>query len=111
MGVNRNMDLIAKFVDCQKMYKESQAARAIEACRGLLKEENINLAVRKGDLYGFMIEHFVKVQNYKQAYALIMEFRQEIPYVNTDVLLAIEKSLGVILQVDTQPAYDNDADE
>ena len=37
--VNRNMDLIAKFVDCQKMYKESQAARAIEACRGLLKEE------------------------------------------------------------------------
>ena len=32
-------------------------------------------------------------------------------YVNTDVLLAIEKSLGVILQVDTQPAYDNDADE
>ena len=22
--VNRNMDLIAKFVDCQKMYKDSQ---------------------------------------------------------------------------------------
>ena len=72
------------------------------------------MAVRKGDLYGFMIEHFVKVQNYKQGYALIMEFRQEIPnvnlayYVNTDVLLAIEKSLGVILQVDTQPSYDND---
>ena len=43
---------------------------------------NINLAVRKGDIYGFMIEHFVKVQNYKQAYALIMEFRQEIPNVN-----------------------------
>ena len=45
-----------------------------------------------------MIEHFVKVSNYKQAYALIMEFRQEIPnvnlayYVNTDVLLAIGKS-------------------
>ena len=112
--VNRNMDLIAKFVDCQKMYKESQAVRAIEACRGLLKEDNINSAVRKGDIYGFMIEHFVKVHNHKQAYALIMEFRQEIPnvnlayYVNTDVLLSIEKSLGVILQVDTQHSYGND---
>lgn len=106
--INRNMDLIARFVDVQKMY-ESNAARAIEACRALLKEENVNLAVRKGDIYGFMIEHYVKAHNHKQAYALILELRQEIPnvnlayYVNTDVLLSIEKSLGVILQVDTHP--------
>jgi len=50
--------------------------------------------------------------NHKQAYALIMELRQEIPnvnlayYVNTDILLSIEKSLGVILQVDTTPKYE-----
>ena len=111
--VTRNMDLIARFVDCQKMY-ETNASRAIEACRALLKEENVSLAVRKGDVYGFMIEHFVKVHNHKQAYALILELRQEIPnvnlayYVNTDILLSIEKALGVILQVDTQPKFSTD---
>ena len=80
-------------------------------CKALLKEENINVAVRKGDLYGFMIEHYVKAHNHKQAYALILELRQEIPnvnlayYVNTDVLLTIEKALGVILQVDTASKF------
>ena len=51
---------------------------------------NINLAVRKGDIYGFMIEHFVKVQNYKQAYALIME----IPNVNLGSDLCLKFSLN-----------------
>ena len=42
-----------------------------------------------------------------------MELRQEILnvnlayYVNTDLLLVIEKPLGAILQVDKQPSYDN----
>ena len=111
--INRNMDLVARFVDAQKLY-ESNASRAIDMCRQLIKEENVNVAVRKGDIYGFMIEHFVKAQNHKQAYALILELRQEIPnvnlayYVNTDVLLSIEKSLGVILQVDTNPKFSKD---
>ena len=104
------MDLIARFVECQKVY-ETNASKAIEGCKALLKEEAINVAVRKGDLYGFMIEHYVKAHNHKQGYALILELRQEIPnvnlayYVNTDVLLAIEKSLGVILQVDTASKF------
>ena len=114
--INRNMDLISRFVDCQKMY-DSQPAKAMENCRILLKEENVNAAVRKGDIFGFMIEHYVKAHNHKQAYALIMELRQEIPnvnlayFVNTDILLSIEKSLGVILQVDTQPKYEEVPDD
>ena len=110
--VSRNMELVARFADsCQKLY-DSHPSKAIENCRLLLKEDNVNAAVRKGDVYGFMIEHYVKNSNHKQAYALIMELRQEIPnvnlayYVNTDILLSIEKSLGVILQVDTTPKYE-----
>ena len=115
--VNASMELIARFVDCQKMY-DSHPMKAVEACKALLKEDHVNVAVRKGDIYGFMIEHYVKGHNHKQAYALILELRQAIPnvnlayYVNTDVLLSIEKSLGVILQVDTQPKFAADnADE
>lgn len=104
--IARNMELISRFVECQKVY-DAHPSKAIEGCKALLKEENVNVAVRKGDIYGFLVEHFVKAKSHKQAYALILELRQEIPnvnlnyYINTDVLLSIEKSLGVALQIDT----------
>ena len=42
-----------------------------QACKALLQESNINTAVRKGDIYGFMIEHYVRIQNYRDAYQLV----------------------------------------
>ena len=36
-----------------------------------MQEANINAAVRKGDIFGFMIEHFVRMQNYREAYELV----------------------------------------
>ncbi len=57
--------------------------------------------MRKGDVYGFLIEHYAKANNFKTAKHLIDELQHNIPnvnlayYVNTDVLLAVEKALGV----------------
>jgi len=43
----------------------------IQACKALLQEANINAAVRKGDIFGFMIEHYVRMQNFREAYELV----------------------------------------
>ena len=64
-------------------------------------------SVRQGDIYGFVIEHFAKNNNFKEALAQIQQLRSAIPnvnlayYVNTDVLQGIEKKMGITLQVDT----------
>ena len=38
---------------------------AIKQCQVLLQEDNVESAVRIGDIYGFIIEHFAKREKYK----------------------------------------------
>jgi intraflagellar transport protein 140 len=105
--VSRQIELVACFAECQRSYS-SNPTKALQACKALLQEANINAAVRKGDIYGFMIEHYVRTQNFREAYGLIQELKAQIPnvnlsyYINTDALLTVEKSLGVALQADAQ---------
>ena len=65
-AVLRQIDLVTRFVGYQRAYStKSGTETAIEGCRSLLQEQDINSAVRKGDIYGFLIEHYSKVQNYR----------------------------------------------
>ena len=100
--VLRHIDLITKFVDYQSNY-EGNPEHSVDGCRELLAQPDINAAVRKGDIYGFLIEHYAKTQNYRASHQMIEELRRTIPnvnlayYVNSDILLTIEKALGVSL--------------
>lgn len=38
---------------------------AIKQCQVLLEESNIDNAVRIGDIYGFLVEHFAKKEKWK----------------------------------------------
>ena len=38
----------------------------MQLCQGLLDEPNIDTAVRLGDVYGLMIEHYGQTGDYKQ---------------------------------------------
>lgn len=102
MEISKNMELISKFVSGQKTYPRDPES-AIKICLDLLKEPNINQAVRKGDIYGFLIEHYAKTQNFRAAQQTLNELQRAIPnvnlayYVNSDVLLSIEKALGISL--------------
>lgn len=67
-AVLRQIDLVTRFVGYQRAYStKSGTETAIEGCRSLLQEQDINSAVRKGDIYGFLIEHYSKIQNYRYA--------------------------------------------
>ena len=70
-AVLRQIDLVTRFVGYQRAYStKSGIETAIEGCRSLLQEQDINSAVRKGDIYGFLIEHYSKVQNYRYVIAI-----------------------------------------
>ena len=65
-AVLRQIDLVTRFVGYQRAYStKSGIETAIEGCRSLLQEQDINSAVRKGDIYGFLIEHYSKIQNFR----------------------------------------------
>ncbi len=100
--VGTNIELIRRFVESQASYQRDPR-RSVADCHELLKIEGVNAAVRKGDLYGFLIEHYARVKELHSAQQMISELRQEIPnvnlayYVNTDVLRSLESSLGLRL--------------
>ena len=115
--VTKSLDLVGQFVDYQALYA-SNPNKAIEGCKSLLEEPNINASVRQGDIFGFLIEHYAKVQNCKQALHLVQQLKSAIPnvnleyYINNDALEAIEKKMGVVLRAEVSDhvgsKYDDD---
>ena len=115
--VTKSLDLVGQFVDYQALYS-TNPSKSIEGCRSLLDEPNINASVRQGDIYGFMIEHYAKIQNCKQALNLVQSLQRAIPnvnleyYINNDALKSIEKKMGVVLRTEgnevSQSKYEED---
>ena len=53
-----------KYLSLLRTYDEDQD-EAIKQCQVLLEESNLDAAVRTGDVYGFMIEHFARREKWK----------------------------------------------
>lgn len=73
----------------------------------MLSGPDLDVAVRRGDIYGVMIQNCVKMGNYTEAKQLVMELKQflsseglKIPltyYVNKEVIETLAKGLDVPL--------------
>ncbi|XP_023244589.1 intraflagellar transport protein 140 homolog [Centruroides sculpturatus] len=94
------MELLKRFVQARQLYKANHI-ESVQQCQNLLTEENVDMAIHKGDIYGFLVEHYVREQNYKTAHTLIEEMQAKLPginlpyYINADVLKAIYKALNI----------------
>ena len=112
--IQRNVMDIRDFVSIQSQY-ESNATAAMERCRELLNSGQFSM-VRRGDVYGFMIEHYAKNNQFKPALALVEDMRNKIAnvniayYVNVQTIRAIEQALGTKILSNAQQ-YDNDDDD
>ncbi|CAG0887245.1 unnamed protein product, partial [Cyprideis torosa] len=87
-----------------KMASENDPSNAIAKARELLMEANIDVAVRKGDIYGFIVETMVRQKNFKGALNVVDEMRSTLTtnvnlefYINPESLDAISQALGVVI--------------
>ncbi|CAB4055646.1 IFT140 [Lepeophtheirus salmonis] len=84
----------------ERLRELKRVIEALAACKELTKTPDINTAVRSGDIYGFMIEHYSKNRNYKTASTLIDELKNAIPqvnlryFINVESLRTIDSALG-----------------
>ena len=78
--------------------------------------------VRKGDIYGFMIEHYAKNNQFKPAHALLEDMKNRIPnvnvayYINIQTIRAMEQALNLKIlssnhQIDNHEDDDGIVDE
>ncbi|CAL1531559.1 unnamed protein product [Lymnaea stagnalis] len=98
--IKHKMALIKKFTTARRTYQEN-SDEAIKQCQVLLEEKDLDSAVRVGDIYGFMIEHYASKERWKAAHALLDELQSRLPgihlgyYVNMKTIEAIHRALSL----------------
>lgn len=69
----------------------------------MTSDDELEISIRRGDVYAIMIQHFVKVGNFSEAKQLCLELRQILSktdntlsyYLSKDVIEALAQGLGV----------------
>ena len=97
--INEIQDKLLTF--CWQAVYERNPGQAVEVAREMLVSGERFPMVRRGDVYGFLVEHFAKQAQFKQAYALVEDMKAKIAnvnvayYINLETVRAIEQAVGV----------------
>ncbi|XP_053936151.1 intraflagellar transport protein 140 homolog isoform X2 [Cuculus canorus] len=94
------MTLIKRFVHARRVYTEDPK-EAIRQCELLLAEQDIDNAIRHGDVLGFLVEHYVRAEEFHMAYRYLEEMQKRIPatnltyYLTPQTIEAVHRGAGV----------------
>nr|XP_048723967.1 intraflagellar transport protein 140 homolog isoform X1 [Caretta caretta]XP_048723968.1 intraflagellar transport protein 140 homolog isoform X1 [Caretta caretta]XP_048723969.1 intraflagellar transport protein 140 homolog isoform X1 [Caretta caretta] len=94
------MALVKRFIQARRVYSEDPK-EAIRQCELLLDEPDLDSTIRLGDVLGFLVEHYLQVEDFQMAYRYLEEMRKRIPcvnltyYVNERTIEAVHRGLGI----------------
>ncbi|XP_073219058.1 intraflagellar transport protein 140 homolog isoform X5 [Lepidochelys kempii] len=94
------MALVKRFIQARRVYSEDPK-EAIRQCELLLDEPDLDSTIRLGDVLGFLVEHYLQVEDFQMAYRYLEEMRKRIPcvnltyYVNERTIQAVHRGLGI----------------
>ncbi|KAM9372431.1 intraflagellar transport protein 140 homolog [Phaethornis superciliosus] len=83
------LTLIKRFITAQRLYSEDPKA-AVRQCELLLAEQEFDSAIRHGDILGFLVEHYVRVEEFHLAHRYLEEMQRKIPATNLSCFVAQE---------------------
>ncbi|XP_043825687.1 intraflagellar transport protein 140 homolog [Dromiciops gliroides] len=96
------MTLVKRFIQARRTYTEDPK-EAVKQCELLLEEPDLDSTIRIGDVYGFLVEHYLQMEEYQMAYKYLEEIRKRLPsanltyYVNQRTMDAVHRGLGIPL--------------
>ncbi|NXW04856.1 IF140 protein, partial [Fregetta grallaria] len=94
------MTLIKRFIHARRIYSEDPK-EAVRQCELLLAEQDFDNAIRYGDVLGFLVEHYVQVEEFHMAYRYLEEMQKRIPptnlsyYVTQQTIEAVHQGVGI----------------
>ncbi|XP_030750473.1 intraflagellar transport protein 140 homolog isoform X2 [Sitophilus oryzae] len=107
--VQQRLSMVKKIVDIKKLFERGDTQAGMTQCRQLLVMggQELESSIRRGDIYGLMIQNCVKLGNYTEAQQIIFELKQFLSskenktpltyYVNKEILEVLAKGLEVPL--------------
>ncbi|XP_036264768.1 intraflagellar transport protein 140 homolog [Pipistrellus kuhlii] len=96
------MTLVKRFIQARRTYSEDPK-ESVKQCELLLEEPDLDSTIRIGDVYGFLVEHYVQMEDFQMAYKYLEEMRRRLPpakvsyYVNQRTVDAVHQGLGIPL--------------
>ncbi|XP_046399396.1 intraflagellar transport protein 140 homolog [Ischnura elegans] len=106
--IERRSRLVRHFVEIQRQYKQDPEG-AIQRCQILLEEWQVSGedAVRRGDVYAFVAEHYAREGNEDEVMRLLREMREALPtgtslayYVDASALSKLSPEVAQMLKND-----------
>ena len=108
--VQQRLTTVKKFVDVKHLLESGELAAGMNQCRHLLASggQELEVAVRRGDIYALMIQTYVKNENFPEARKVLVELTQLLTasrnvnvtyYVGKDVIDALARGLGIPVNV------------
>ncbi|KAI9193143.1 uncharacterized protein BJ171DRAFT_572993 [Polychytrium aggregatum] len=98
-SMDRRIYLVSKFVEARKLAK-TDVEKTFSICEALLREPDIEYAVRMGDIYALLVECHFDSGNHEQALEVLhkMKSRKSTSniefFVDRNILQALDKSYG-----------------
>ncbi|XP_066914160.1 intraflagellar transport protein 140 homolog isoform X1 [Clytia hemisphaerica] len=105
--IKARLTVMKKFIQAKKSY-DSSIDESIKACIALLDDPDVEIAIRVGDVYSFVVSHFTAAQDYQQAYNLMENMRQRFPhlkiqqYIKRKIIERIYNELQIALPSSNQ---------
>ncbi|XP_026973685.1 intraflagellar transport protein 140 homolog isoform X3 [Sagmatias obliquidens] len=96
------MALVKRFMQARRTYTEDPK-ESVRQCKLLLEEPDLDSTVRVGDVYGFLVERHVQMEDLQTAYKYLEEMRKRVPsanvsyYVSQRTVDAVHQGLGIPL--------------
>ncbi|MEE6497228.1 hypothetical protein FKM82_002667 [Ascaphus truei] len=104
-----DMDEAFKSIKLIKRTYSADSQEAAKQCELLLEEPDLDGAIRVGDVYGLLVEHYTQQEDFQKAYRCLEEMRAKMPsvnltyYVSQSTVEAVHRALSIPLSRDAAP--------
>eukprot|EP00928_Gymnodinium_smaydae_P021431 TRINITY_DN1835_c1_g1_i2.p1 TRINITY_DN1835_c1_g1~~TRINITY_DN1835_c1_g1_i2.p1 ORF type:complete len:1445 (-),score=352.81 TRINITY_DN1835_c1_g1_i2:414-4748(-) len=106
VSLQSRIAIVERFAGIRKIAK-TNPDEMVQVCNQMLATPEIESAVRVGDVFAQLIEHFVEVSDFEQAHAMVERMRERrivlTPYIDRNLLNRIYNSVG-LQAPDQEPA-------
>lgn len=93
----KRIQMVDEFANVPKL--KDTPDQLVQACEAMLRNPEIETAVRVGDIFAQLVEHFSEQQQYTEAYATVERMREcgiiPTPYIDRALLESVYRNVGL----------------
>ncbi|GAB5583228.1 intraflagellar transport protein 140 homolog isoform X1 [Prionailurus iriomotensis] len=115
--LQNKMALVKRLIQARRTYAEDPK-EAVKQCELLLEEPELDSSVRVGDVYSFLVQHYLQTEEFQAAYRYLEEMRKKVPsanmsyYVSQQTVDAVHRGLGLpVMRAMSGRVHHNSVDE